>query len=110
MNQKTGVVNRDRSTHDRRSCARSLGSADPSQRATYLELAVDLVAECPEQLLPVRVGVPAADRAALRGVAVGQDGDDQLLVRAPPCDRRTRETGQSISSRRRLFAAKCEQG
>jgi hypothetical protein len=54
---------------------------------TYLELAVDLVAESAEQLLPVRLGVAAADRAALRGVAVGQDGDDQLLVGAPTCDR-----------------------
>jgi hypothetical protein len=55
--------------------------------ATYLELAVDLVAEGAEQLLPVRLSVGAVDRAALRGVAVGQDGDDQLLVGAPTCDR-----------------------
>jgi hypothetical protein len=59
----------------------------PRSAATYLELAVDLVAEGAEQLLPVRLGVRAADRAALRRVAVGQDGDDQLLVGAPTCDR-----------------------
>jgi hypothetical protein len=73
---------------------------------SYLELAVDLVSECTEQLLPVGVGVPAADCAKLSGVAVGQDEDDQLLVRAPPCDRRTRETGQSISMRSEMRAGK----
>lgn len=63
---------------------------------TYLELAVDLVAESAEQLLPVRLGVAAADRAALRGVAVAQDGDDQLLVGAPTCDR----NAERVSRRR----------
>lgn len=50
-----------------------------------LEFAVDLVAEGAEQLLAVLLGVGGADGAALRGVAVRQDGDDQPLVRAPPC-------------------------
>jgi hypothetical protein len=52
----------------------------------YLELAVDLVVEGAEQLLAVGLGVGGADGAALRGVAMGQDGDDEPLVRAPPCE------------------------
>lgn len=51
----------------------------------YLEVAGDLVRDGAEELLAVGLGVGAADGAALRGVAVAEDGDDERFVRAPPC-------------------------
>ena len=63
-----------------------------SDGAVYLEVARDLVGDGAEELLAVRLRVGAADGAALRGVAVAQDGDDERLVRAPPCTAPARET------------------
>jgi hypothetical protein len=64
-------------------------------RWCYLELAVDLVVEGAEQLLAVGLGVGGADGAALRGVAVAEDGDDERLVGAPPCSTRARKQRQT---------------
>lgn len=60
----------------------------------YLEVAGDLVGDAAEELLAVGVGVGAADGAPLRRVAVGQDGDDERLVRAPPFTGRTQQPNQ----------------
>lgn len=64
---------------------------------------MDLVVEGAEQLLAVRLGVGAADRPALRRVAVGEDGDDELLVRAPPCG--TTSKADRVSTRSGLAPA-----
>jgi hypothetical protein len=66
-----------------------------SEVGSYLEVAGDLVGDGTEELLAVRLGVGAADSAALRGVAVAQDGDDERLVRAPSCGAaRPRQNGR----------------
>jgi hypothetical protein len=70
---------------------------------SHLEVAGDLVGDGTEELLAVRLGVGAADSAALRGVAVAQDGDDERLVRAPSCGAaRPRQNGRhTVRSRGR---------
>jgi hypothetical protein len=66
----------------------------------YLEVAGDLVRDGAEELLAVGLGVSAADGAALRGVAVAEDGDDERLVRAPPCKPGGRQTHRQMARSR----------
>jgi len=76
-------------------------AATTSGGSLYLEVAGDLVRDGAEELLAVGLGVGAADGAALRGVAVAEDGDDERLVRAPPCKASPRGDERTVRSRDR---------
>lgn len=58
-----------------------------NDRLSHLEITRELLVEGFEKVLTEDISVGYPYLTALNSRAVGEDGDDQLLVRAPSCSR-----------------------